>query len=121
VRDRLSDARLEEREGALIARLTGEVDNSNAVELKRALEHAVPPAALGLIVDMTHVGYLDSAGVELIFQLARRLRERRQRLRLVVPSPSPLRRVLSICDVGSVAPIDETVDASLDGLELTSV
>jgi anti-anti-sigma factor len=121
VKDRLTDVELEQRDRVVIARLTGEVDNSNAIELKRALEQAVPPAARGLIVDLSRVSYLDSAGIELVFQLARRLRDRRQRLRLIVPPSSPLRRVLLICDVGTVAPLDETVAASVDGLELTSV
>jgi hypothetical protein len=29
-------------------------------------------------------------------------------LRLVVPGASPIRRVLDLCDIASVAPIDET-------------
>ena len=121
MRDRLTDIELSERDAAVIARLSGEVDNSNAVELQRALEQRVPPAALGLIVDLSNVDYLDSAGIELIFQLARRLRDRRQHLRLIVPPSSPVRRVLAICDVGSVAPLDEAIEEALDGLELTGV
>jgi anti-anti-sigma factor len=117
----MAEIELEERGAAVIARLSGEVDNSNAVELKRALDQRVPPTALGLIVDLSDVDYLDSAGVELIFQLARGLRDRRQHLRLIVPPASPVRRVLMICDVGSIAPLDEAIEESLDGLELASV
>jgi anti-sigma B factor antagonist len=121
MRDRLTDIEVEERGTAVIARLSGEVDNSNAVELKRALEQRVPPAAVGLIVDLSQVGYLDSAGIELIFQLARSLRDRRQHLRLIVPASSPVRRVLVLCDVGGIAPLDEAIEEAVDGLELAGV
>jgi anti-anti-sigma factor len=116
MRDRLSQIEFEERDAALIGWLNGEVDGSNANELGRALLERLPTSAHGMVLEMSGVNYLDSAGVELIFQLARRLRDRRQRLRLIVPDGSPLRRVLAICDVSTVAPLDESLEDSLDGL-----
>jgi len=110
MRDRLSEVDFEEREGVIVARITGEVDGSNAVELGRALGARLPTSAHGLVLDLSDVDYLDSAGVELIFGLARRLGDRRQRLRLGIPVHSPVRRVLEICDIGTVAPIADTVD-----------
>jgi len=116
VRDRLSDIEFEEREGVLIARISGEVDGSNAVELGRALGEKLPSSAYGLVLDLSAVAYLDSAGVELLFGLARRLGDRRQRLRLGVPSRSPVRRVLESCDISSVAPMSDTVEAAASGM-----
>ena len=110
MRDRLSDIEFEEREGVLLARITGEVDGSNAVELGRALGDRLPTSAHGLVLDLSSVDYLDSAGIELLFSLARRLGDRRQRLRLGIPERSPVRRVLEICDIGSVAPIADNAD-----------
>ena len=112
MRDRLSDIEFEEREGVLLARITGEVDGSNAVELGRALGDRLPTSARGLVLDLSSVDYLDSAGIELLFGLARRLGDRRQRLHLGIPERSPIRRVLEICDIGSVAPIADTADAA---------
>ena len=51
----------------------------------------------------------------MIFDLARRLRRRRQELRIVVPERSPLIRVLELTEVGTAAPIHETVDSALAG------
>ena len=112
MRDRLAEVEFEQRGPVVIARLEGEVDGSNAEELRRALATGLPTASNGLVLDLSAVGYLDSAGIELLFKLARSLRERRQALHLVVPDDSPLRRVLQICDVGSVAPIDVDLEAA---------
>ena len=46
------------------------------------------------MLDLSEVGYLDSSGVLLIFELATRLRNRGQDLELVVPDDSMIRRVL---------------------------
>jgi len=112
MRDRLSEVEFEDRETVLIARLAGEIDGSNAVELERALAQRLASSAHGLVLDLSEVSYLDSAGIELLFGLARSLGDRRQRLRLVVPDSSPLRRVLEICDISSVAPMAETAEGA---------
>lgn len=112
MRDRLSQVEFDEHDGVLIARVAGEVDGSNAVELGRALGEKLPSSAHGLVLDLGAVAYLDSAGVELLFSLARRLGDRRQRLRLSVPERSPVRRVLEICDIGSVAPMEEDAETA---------
>jgi len=110
---RLSAIDLQERDGAVIAALDGEIDGSNTLEIGRALAEGLPSAAHGLVLDLRGVTYLDSAGIELLFKLARRLQDRRQFLRIVVSERAPMRRVLEICDVGSVAPLDEGVDMAL--------
>jgi anti-anti-sigma regulatory factor len=65
------------------------------------------------VVDLSATRYLDSAAIELLFELARRLGRRRQALRLALPSDSPLRRVLSLTDVESVAPVFDSADEAL--------
>jgi anti-sigma B factor antagonist len=116
MRDRLSDIEFDDRDGVVLARISGEVDASNAVELGRALGEQLPSSAHGLVLDLSAVAYLDSAGIELLFGLARRLGDRRQRLRLGVPPHSPVRRVLDICDISSVAPIADSAEAATEAL-----
>lgn len=120
MRDRLSEVSFEDRDGVLLARIAGEVDGSNAVELERALGERLPSAAYGMVLDLSSVAYLDSAGIELLFALARKLGDRRQRLGLGVPKRSPVRRVLEICDIASVAPIAETADDAAQGIRGSS-
>jgi anti-anti-sigma factor len=81
-----------------------------------ALAGKLPSDRAGLIIDLSRVTYLDSAGIEFLFDLARRLRTHRQRLRLVVPTDAPMRRVLELCDMEPAAPIDATVEGALEGL-----
>jgi anti-anti-sigma factor len=99
----------------LVAHVTGEVDMTNASHVRDQLLDSVPNDALGLVIDLNECRYLDSAGIEVIFDLARRLRRRRQELRIVVPPGSPLMRVLELTEVGTAAPIHETVDSAVAG------
>jgi anti-anti-sigma factor len=88
-----------------LARLAGEVDLSNVDDLGERLEQAVSNRAHGLVLDLSGVTYLDSTGVRLIYRLARQLGDRQQRLRLVVPDESRIRRVLQLAGVASVAQV----------------
>lgn len=106
-----------ERHGRrVVARLRGEVDVTNVHEVGDELIGAVPNDAHGLVVDLSDTTYLDSAAVELLFDLSRRLRRRRQDLRLLVPAGSPLTRVLELTEVGTAAPLYGTLaDALAEG------
>ena len=109
----LADIEVERHDSAVVAHLSGEVDMTNAAFVRDELLAAVPNDALTLIVDLAGCRYLDSAAIEVIFDLARRLARRRQELRLVVPESSPLGRVLMLTDVNSVAPVHASLDSAL--------
>lgn len=108
-----ADIAVERHGAAVVARLSGEVDMTNANFVRDGLLRAVPNEALLLVVDLAETRYLDSAAIELLFDLARRLGRRRQGLRLVLPAGSPLERVLALTEVDSVAPIHSTLDSAL--------
>ena len=104
---------VEHADTSVIARVSGEVDMTNAVYIGEELTRAVPNEALMLVVDLSGTRSLDSAAIELLFELARKLGRRRQQLRLALPKGSPLRRVLVLTDVESAARIHETVEEAL--------
>jgi len=104
---------VERRGGTVVARLGGEVDMTNAAHVRDELLAAVPNDALVLVIDLGACQYLDSAAIEVVFDVSRRLARRRQQLRLVVPDPSPLTRVLRLTDVASVAAVRDTLDSAL--------
>jgi anti-sigma B factor antagonist len=116
MRDRLAELSFETAGNVVVGHVAGEIESANAEEMSTALAGQLTSDRAGLVIDLTRVTYLDSAGIELLFDLARRLRTHRQRLRLVVPGDAPLRRVLELCDIDRAAPIDVTVDAALQGL-----
>ena len=119
MRDRITWFEFEQRDDVLIAVVEGEIDSSNAAELRLALSERLPSASSALILDLSNATYLDSSGVHLLFDLGRRLAARRQALRLVVPDSAPMRRVLELCAVDAVAPMDRELDASLRALSET--
>jgi anti-anti-sigma factor len=104
---------VERRTGSVLAHLGGEIDMTNATYVRDELIASVPNDVLALVVDLTGCRYLDSAAIEVLFDLSRRLQRRRQELRLVVPDSSPLSRVLTLTQVNAVAAVHQTVDAAL--------
>ena len=86
-----------------VARLSGDIDLSNVDHLAKGLDAAVANHALGLVVDLSAVTYIDSTGVRLLFRLARRLRDRQQALHLVVPEGAKIRRILELSGLQAVA------------------
>jgi anti-anti-sigma factor len=109
----VAEIAVERRDSSVVARLSGEVDMTNAGYVRDELLGAVPNDVLTLVVDLGECRYLDSAAIEVVFDLSRRLGRRRQELRLVVPDGSPLGRVLTLTDVGSVAPVHATLASAL--------
>jgi anti-anti-sigma factor len=112
----LADVQFEEHAGSPVARIRGEVDMSNVGELSVALRNSVVQAAAGLVIDFSETEYLDSAGLHFIFDIGKRLRDRGQRLYLVVPPESPIGSVLEIVNVESLAPICPSLDAAVERL-----
>jgi anti-anti-sigma factor len=103
-----------ERQGdSMVARLTGEVDMTNAIYVRDELLGSTPNDALALVLDLGGCRYLDSAAVEMLFDVVRRLRRRRQELRLVVPDGSPLVRLLELTEVTSVAAVHDNLELAL--------
>ncbi len=93
-----------------IAALDGEIDMANAEDLRNSILAAVTNHAPGLVMDLTSTTYLDSAGIQVVFELARRLHSRQQQLRVVVPAGATIRRVLTLTNVSAVAPMHEHRD-----------
>ena len=72
--------------------ISGEIDISNAAHLARVLKGSVSNQDHDLVVELSQVTYVDSAGIRVLFELASRLKEHQQRLILVIPEGSGVRR-----------------------------
>lgn len=92
----------------LTARITGEIDLSNASELEETIVDAVPNTALGMVVDLSGVEYLDSAGVRMLAHLVERFQWRQQIMRAAAPDGSRVRGVLSMAGADGIIPVDAT-------------
>lgn len=100
-----AQARLQDGAAWPVVRLRGEVDLANADALEQVAEDAVTNRDHGLVLDLSGVTFLDSTGLRLVFRLARRLGDRSQSLRLVVPEGARIARVLDFAGVSAVAEV----------------
>jgi anti-anti-sigma factor len=116
----LADVQLTLARHALIARLSGEVDMSNAEEMGATVIGATPNEASGVILDLSAVEYLDSAGIYVVFGMRASLQARGQSLILVIPRESPVHDALRLSGTEHPGRIAETVDQALSTIQRPS-
>ncbi len=102
--------RLQDHQGMPVVHLTGEIDISNATELRNKILAHMTNIMPGLILDLSGVTYLDSRGVQLILELAERMKMRSLWFRVVMPEQSVVRRILLLTHVDEIVPLDPTVE-----------
>jgi anti-anti-sigma factor len=110
---KLADVQFSDHEHVVVARVTGEIDLSNADSIENAVAEATPNHALALILDVSALDYLDSAGIHLVYKLREKLRARGQTLRLVIPADSPANDALRLAGVSRNVDTAETLDAAI--------
>ncbi|UGS35525.1 STAS domain-containing protein [Capillimicrobium parvum] len=86
--------------GLLRAGVRGELDAASVPLVRARLVEALATAETGLVLDLSAVTFMDSAAVELMFDLRERLAGHGMRLTLVVPAGAPIRRTLEVTDGG---------------------
>ena len=114
---RLADVEFSTHGKALVARVSGEIDVSNASQLGGVMTDATGNELLTLVLDLANVDYLDSAGIELIYRLEASLNARGQTLRLVIPEGSPVRYTLRLAGLTQHIEMSESVEEALGGVE----
>ena len=82
---------------AALVRLTGEIDLANAPEIGREIV-VHTSAARAVLIDLTGVSFLDSAGVRLLDALIGDLDVLGTPIRLVVGESGPARSTLRLCE-----------------------
>lgn len=109
-------AAIEHRGDITVATVTVEIDLANVAQIYEELLRGVGKESRGLVVDLTGVNYFDSAGVRSFFDLARELHIARQSLGIVVPTTSPLRRLVKITRLDEAAVLTSSVDECVAAL-----
>jgi anti-sigma B factor antagonist len=99
--------------GIPVVRLEGELDITRAPTLRRELMAAADNRDAGLVVDLGAATYLDSAAVNVLFELADGLARRQVELAIVVPEGGLVERVVGLVDLGSVALMHRSADAAV--------
>jgi anti-sigma B factor antagonist len=96
---------IERRDGVVVATLNGEIDASNADLVRAPLIELAPRR---VIVDLTAVRYLDSAGIAMLDAV-----RRRTEVRLVIARNSTIARALEITGLTQLMNTYPSVDAAL--------
>ena len=99
-----------------IAAVEGEVDASNATEVRDRVSALLTNRSRVLVVDLTRTSYLDSAGINLLFGLAAALAVRQQELHVVVPPSSPIARMIAITGLDATVPTHAQLQDALERL-----
>jgi anti-anti-sigma factor len=102
---------------ALVAHVTGEIDMSNAEEMLSTVIAATPTEAQGVVLDLSGVDYLDSAGIYVIYGMRASLQARGQALILIIPADSPVHDALRLSGAERPGEVAESVEDALRALE----
>ena len=95
----MADVRTEREDKIAVAVLKGEVDMSNAASVRLQIAESVTPDDDALLVDLSELSFIDSAGLHSLIELGTVLEERRQQLILCVPHGSTIERAIEIIGV----------------------
>lgn len=109
----VADVQITQAPGAVVAHLIGEIDMSNAEDLAAAVIAATSNEANGIVLDLSKVEYLDSAGIYVIHGMRASLQARGQRLVLVIPPRSPVYDALRLSGAERPGEVVDELGAAL--------
>jgi anti-anti-sigma factor len=95
----LGDVTFTHHGGILVAELTGEIDPSNAPSIGQVIAETMSNQETGVVLDLSALHYLDSAGIQFLFRLREQLRMRGQSFALVMPAKSASSDALRLAGV----------------------
>ena len=103
----------ERYDGICVAHLSGEIDLACIDRVETEREATECREAGPLVVDLSEVGYLDSAGVHMLYRLGHRRRSAGARTAIVSPD-GPVRSVLELTNMAAVMPLAKSVDEAVE-------
>ena len=101
-----------EEKGVSVMVLEGRIDSQGAIEVEQALQDAVAAGKHKMVLDMTSVGYISSAGLRILADVVTRNREAGGDLKLVALNRKVL-RVFRIIGFDKFFSIYETLEAAI--------
>lgn len=97
---------------AIVYRLRGSLDIATSPSLRAALLEAASDGKHEIIVDLSHLEFLDSTGLGALIGAHRRCTENGGQLRIIV-SDGPISRLLTITGLMRVLAVYSSTDAAL--------
>lgn len=104
---------IERIDGVPIAHIHEDIDAANATATQQQLADVLGPDAASLIIDLSEIRYLDSAGIDMLLRLSNRLDHRRAELILVIPDSSQLKRLATLVGLSDAIAIHPNLSEAL--------
>jgi anti-anti-sigma factor len=98
---------------AIVYTLKGSLDFETAPSLRAALIEAADEGKHDIVVDLTHLEFLDSSGLGALIGAHKRALEHSGRVRLII-SPGPIERLFTITGLMNVLAVYPSTEAALE-------
>ena len=102
--------------GVLILKPDGRIDGSNAFEFQSSIDEAVGEDDIAVILDLSDLTYISSAGLRVILLLAKKMRSQNSQL-LLCSIANTVKDVFEISGFGRIIP---TYDSRADAIGAVS-
>ena len=102
-----------------IFRITGEVDQATARQLREPIQKAIDSGTRAMMVDMTDCGFIDSTGLAVIVDAWKQLQERdggQAAFAICCPEPE-VRRLLEVTGLDQAIAVRDTPEEAIAVLE----
>ena len=109
----LAQVNVEWQEGVAVARVTGEIDLSNAEDIFSRLALAVQKARF-VLLDLSEIQFIASAGIHALFDLSKACVDAGGHMSLVVQDGSPIHNVLLLTDVPRAIGVHHSIEAAVE-------
>jgi anti-anti-sigma factor len=117
----MAEVRYEREDETVVAILTGEIDMSNATSVRQQIAESVTPDDDAVIIDMSKLSFIDSAGLHAMIELGTVLDERRQKLLLCLPPKSTIRRAIEIIGLPHAVSVYSDRNEAMDAVRASAM
>ena len=97
-----------------VVELSGEVDMANADHVRQQLVGTAPAECRAVVLDLSKLIYLDSAGIRMIFEISEQLANRGATVAVFVPPDASVRRVLTITRLDTLVPVRDSIEEAAE-------
>ncbi len=106
------DLNTEKSNGILIAAPEGRIDGINALQFQQALNGKIDDSLSGVVIDMSDLNYVSSAGLRAVLLISKALQQREARL-VLCALQAPIREVFQISGFDQIIDISEDREAAI--------